>query len=149
MLVFASHDRWRQAATFFIKSRPHILKRRRPTTTSAVFPFLKTMFFLLLFAFIPQIYPSPTFTILWHAWWVGPVHLPYFMNPENQWPILYNYYIFPLPLQTQLHSEYNGPALGPKMSTENKRNFSNCSNYFLRNITKRYYVVLLQWHKDE
>lgn len=26
--------------------------------------------------------------------------------------------------QTQLHPEYSGPRLGPKMATENKRNFS-------------------------
>ena len=29
-----------------------------------------------------------------------------------------------MPLQTQKHPEYSGPALGPKMAAENKRNFS-------------------------
>ena len=29
-----------------------------------------------------------------------------------------------MPLQTQKHPEYSGPALGPKMASENKRNFS-------------------------
>lgn len=31
--------------------------------------------------------------------------------------------------ETQLHEEYNGPKLGPKMATENKRNFGNYCIY--------------------
>ncbi len=32
--------------------------------------------------------------------------------------------LFILFFQTQKHPEYKGPALGPKMATENKRNFT-------------------------
>ena len=40
--------------------------------------------------------------------------------------------IYSLARTTQKHPEYNGPAMGPKMATENKRNFTEEDNRKMR-----------------
>ena len=40
--------------------------------------------------------------------------------------------IYSLARMTQKHPEYNGPAMGPKMATENKRGFTEEDNRKMR-----------------
>ena len=40
--------------------------------------------------------------------------------------------IYSLARTTQKHPEYNGPAMGPKMATENKRGFTEEDNRKMR-----------------